>query len=230
MRLLSWCSLLIALLTGCAFAADIVTMPTANQLKKGEVDVAVYYLDLDLPPVAPQNVNYQTLYVGLTDQIELDVHRADVDKDKTSVVLVGSLKLLSETQTMPDLVIGVRNFTGEETTNNPAIAEQSGDPSYFLSAAKTFFLRPEAPGPPLARVHLSVGTGDWTLLGEERHNGLFGGVQFLFLPWLGAVIENDGADTITGITIMPKNTGLTIKGGTFGDHTWVGVAYQRTWF
>jgi hypothetical protein len=230
MHRLLWFSLLVALLTVSAFAADIVTMPTANQLKKGEVDVAVYYLDLDLPPVAPQNVNYQTLYVGITDRIELDVHRADVDKDKTSVVLVGSYKLLSETNTLPDLVIGVRNFTGEETTNNPVLAERSGDPSFFLSAAKTFFLRPQAPGPPLVRAHLSLGTGDWTLLGEERHKGLFGGVQFLVLPWLGGVVQYDGADTITAVTIMPLNTGLTIKGGTYGDHTWIGLSYQRKLF
>jgi hypothetical protein len=213
-----------------SFADDIVTMPTANQLKKGEVDAAAYYINCDYPASQPQFVQYQTLYVGLTDNIELDIHRANVDKDKASVVLVGSYKLLSETQTVPDLVIGVRNFNRATTTTNPAVKDKSEDASIFLSAAKTFFFNPTQPGPPLVRAHLSVGSSDWTLFGEERHKGLFGGLQFLFTPCLGAVIQNDGADTITGITIMPKGTGLTIKGGTFGDHTWIGLSWRKDLF
>lgn len=222
----------VAVLCVCAssFADDIVSMPTANQLKAGEVDAAVYYISLDFPDPQPQFVQYQTLYVGLTDNIELDLHRANVDKDKSSVVLVASYKLLSETATTPDLVFGLRNFNRATTTNNPASKDKSEDMSAFLSAAKTFFFRPSMPGPPLVRAHLSLGTKDWTMFGEERHKGLFGGLQFLFTPCLGAVIQNDGADTITGITIMPKGTGLTIKGGTFGDHTWVGLSWRKDLF
>lgn len=219
------------LLASCACADDIVTMPTANQLKAGEVDVAVYYLGLDFPEGAPQHVNYQTLYVGLTDMVELDVHRADVDKGKTSTVLVGSFKLLSETATVPDLVVGIRNIGGTATTDdNPLTGiderAKSKKRSYFLSGAKTFFLNPAAPGPPLVRVHLSIGSEDWTLLNEKRHDGLFGGLQFLFRPEVGAVVQHDGQDLITGITFMPRNTGLTIKGGTYGDHWWAGIAYR----
>ncbi len=229
MRYLSVVVVLLCLCGG-AFADDIVTMPTANQLKAGEVDVAAYYLSLDFPEPMPQNVQYQTLYVGLTDRFELDLHRADVDNDETSVVLVGSVKLLSEGLTTPDLVFGVRNFNGAATTLNPAVREKSKDASFFLSGAKTFFFNPMAPGPPLVRAHLSLGTADWTLFGEERHKGLFGGLQFLFTPWLGAVVQNDGQDLITGITVMPEGTGLTIKGGTFGDHTWVGVEWRTDLF
>ncbi|MDH7601622.1 MAG: hypothetical protein QHI38_05670 [Armatimonadota bacterium] len=215
---------------GSALADDIVTMPTANQLKAGEVDAAVYYISLDYPDPQPQFIQYQTLYVGLTDKLELDAHRANVDKDKSSIVLVASYKLLSETASAPDLVFGLRNFNRATTTWNPAAKDKSEDMSAFLSAAKTFFFKPSIPGPPLVRVHLSLGTKDWTLFGEERHKGLFGGLQFLLTPWLGAVVQNDGTDTITGITIMPKGTGLTIKGGTFGDHTWVGISWRKDLF
>lgn len=211
----------------CALADDIVTMPTANQLKAGEVDVAGYYLKLDMPTGAPQHVNYGTIYVGVTDKLEVDGHVAEVDNDKRSAVLVASYKVLGETQALPDLVVGCRNLTGARTTNNPMIAGKSEDRSYFVSAAKTFFMNPAQPGPPLVRVHLSLGTEDWTLLGEKRHDGLFGGLQFLFRPDLGAVIQNDGTDVITGLAYMPKNTGLTIKGGTFGDHWWAGLAYRK---
>lgn len=221
--------IVIALLmvAGCAIADDIVTMPTANQLKAGQVDVAAYYLKLDLPGGAPQHVNYETIYVGVTNEIELDAHIAAVDKDRTSTVLVGSYKLLGETKTRPDLVVGCRNLTGVATTNSP-LKNKSEDRSYFMSAAKTFFANPSKPGPPLVRAHLSLGTGDWTLLGEERHEGVFGGLQFLFTPEIGAVVENDGRDVITGLTFMPKNTGLTIKGGTYGDHWWAGLAMRKS--
>ena len=216
----------LVLVSVCACADDIVTMPTANQLKGGEIDAAIYYIGLDFPAPMPQYVQYQTLYLGLTDEIELDVHRASVDADKDSVVLVGSYKLLSEDQKNPDLVIGCRNLGGTATTNNPAVKGKSEDRSFFLSAAKTFFMNPAAPGPPLVRAHLSLGTEDWTLFGIGRHKGLFGGLQFLIQPELGAVVQDDGRDLITGITFMPRNTNLTLKGGTYGDHWWLGLAYR----
>jgi len=229
MRYLSVAIVLVCL-CACAFADDIVTMPTANQLKAGEVDAAVYYIKLDNPKPMPQFIQYQTLYVGLTERFELDVHHATVDNNETSTVLVGSVKLLSESPTTPDLVFGVRNLGGTPTIIGPPgsnLRDKSEDRSVFLSAAKTFFFNPAAPGPPLVRAHLSLGTADWTLFGEERHKGLFGGLQFLFAPWLGAVVEQDGQDVITGITIMPKNSGLTIKGGTYGDHSWIGLAWRK---
>ncbi len=224
--------ILVLFVASCAFADDIVTMPTANQLKAGELDTAAYYLSLDNPAGAPQFVQIQTLYYGLTDKLELDIHRSAVDKNETGTIVVGSYKLLSESPTTPDLVVGCRNIGGTPTSlDNPFTAvnerTKSEDRSYFLSAAKTFFFNPAQPGAPLVRAHLSVGTEDWTVLGQKRHEGIFGGLQFLLRPELGLVVENDGQDLITGITIMPKNSGLTIKGGTYGDHTWVGIAYRR---
>ncbi len=225
--------IVLLLAASCAFADDIVTMPTANQLKAGEVDAAAYYLTLDFPAGAPQFVQYQTLYVGLTDKLELDVHRSAVDKNETGTILVASYKLMSETPVNPDLVVGCRNIGGTPTSlDNPGTSvnerSKSKDQSYFVSAAKTYFLNPAQPGAPLVRVHLSLGTEDWTILGAKRHQGVFGGLQFLFRPELGMVVQNDGRDLITGITIMPKNTGLTLKGGTYGPHTWVGLAYRTT--
>lgn len=207
------------LLAGTAFAADIVTMPTANQLKQGEVDVAAYYLGLDMPAGAPQHVWYQTLYLGVTDRFELDVHRADVDVAGTSTVLVGSYLVNRETATLPDVVVGVRNF----------LEEDGIDPSYFVSTAKTFFLR-DAGAPPLVRAHLSYGTEDLTLLGAERHDGFFGGLQALVTPNWGAIALYDGEDVITGISYMPTGTDLTIKGGTYGDHWWAGIAWDKDLF
>lgn len=224
-------ALCLVLLAGCAWADDIVTMPTANQLKAGELDVAGYYLGLDSKSPAPEYVQYQTLYIGITNRLELDAHRAAIDNNETATVLVGSVKLLSESQMLPDLVVGCRNLLGAPTVINPPgspvdFRSKSKDRSYFLSGAKTFFLNPSKPGPPLVRAHLSVGTADWTLLNEKRHEGVFGGLQFLIRPDLGAVVQHDGQDLITGITFMPVGSGLTFKGGTFGDHWWAGIAYR----
>jgi hypothetical protein len=178
---------------------------------------------------APEFVNYETLYVGITDWLELDIHRADVNRDRNSTILVASGKVLSETATLPDVVVGVRNLTGTQATDNPALAADSDDPSFFISTAKTFFAG--KPGPPLARLHLSYGTSDWTLLNENRHNGFFGGAQFLLTPEIGAVAIYDAQDLITGLTYMPKGApGLTLKAGTYGSHKWIGVAYNKSLF
>ena len=218
--------LVLLLVAGCVSADDIVTMPTANQLKAGEVDVAAYHISLDFPLGAPQWIEYQTLYVGVTDWLEIDAHRAMVDGDETSTVLVGTVKLLSETPTLPDVVVGCRNIGGTPTTNSP-LREKSKDQSYFISTAKTFFVNPAAPGPPLFRVHLSVGTPDWTLFNDRRHDGIFGGLQLLLQPEVGLVAQHDGEDIITALTYMPKNSGLTLKVGSFGPHYWAGLAFRK---
>ena len=224
-------ALLFAMLVsvGCsAYAGDIVTVPTANQLKKGQVDVAYYYIGLDKPSPQPQHVLAQTLYVGLTDQIELDVHRYEVDNDKTSAIVNVSFLLLKETATLPDVVIGGRNILGQETSN---VVPDTDKQSFFISAAKILNMPASGPPkPPFVRLHLSLGTQDNTLLGEERHEGLFGGVQALLTKTVGAIALWDGQDLITGLTFTPEKSNFTIKGGGYGEHWWVGLSYAKSMF
>jgi hypothetical protein len=220
--------LLVIALGSAAFSADIVTMPTANQLKKGNIDLAYYHLWLDNPEPMPQAVNAETLYLGLTNHWELDFHAYQVDNDKDSVIGNVSYLLMHETPKQPDVVVGVRNLFGESTTNNPALEDLSADQSFFLCTAKTFMkMTPKGPKFPIVRLHACVGTKDWTLLGEERHEGLFGGVQALLAPEIGAIVLYDGQDVITGLTYTPKSKGLTFKGGTFGDAWWFGISYLK---
>ncbi len=75
-----------ALGAGVAMAGDIVTVPTANQVMAGEIDVADYYIFVDndalveaIQPLDIDFVRVQTFYMGLTDELEIDVHRYDVD-------------------------------------------------------------------------------------------------------------------------------------------------------
>jgi hypothetical protein len=224
-RLVFLLTCLLALCVSAAFAGDIVTVPTANQLKAGEVDLADYYLFIDsgalvepLPALDIDFVRAQTLYVGITDQLELDVHRYDVDVIGDYTIFNATWKLQDETARKPIVVLGGRDLSRE-----------SDHASYFVSAAKT--LNPPVGGPPtgpIYRLHLSLGTEDNTLLGEGRHEGLFGGLQVLVkpqFPQIGAVALWDGNDLITAITCVPKPNWPTIKGGTFGDHSWVGVSY-----
>jgi hypothetical protein len=210
-------AVLVAAAAGAGYAGDIVTVPTANQLRAGEVDVAAYYLGLkDLPF---EFVRVQTLYVGLTDKIELDAHRYDIDVVGDETVWNATVVLRQEDEKGPIVVLGGRDLS-------QAYGQHA---SYHLSAAKT--LNPPVGGPPtepIVRLHLSVGTEDNTLLGEPRHEGLFGGVQAIVRPvspMIGLVGLYDGQDIITGVTVVPEPGWPTIKAGTFGDHWWVGVNY-----
>lgn len=221
-----WVSVLLVMfvlgLAGSVFAADIVSMPTANLVKAGEVDLASYYFFLDFDEPMPQFVRVQTLYAGLTDRFELDVHRYDLDNVPQEILVIANYKILAETATQPDLVVGAKDIANR--MGSPAIPQKT---SYYLVAAKT--LNPPAPGCapkfPIARLHLGVGTEDPTLLGETRHEGLFGGVQALVAPQIGVIALYDGRDFISGVTYTPTPKWPTFKAGTFGDHTWVGASY-----
>jgi hypothetical protein len=216
-----------------AMAADIVTVPTANQLKAGEVDVAHYWIGTDLPPIqtpggplrAPTQLNFNTLYVGLTDRIEIDAHEVKpVGGDiaiASSTIWNATVLLLKEDKRNPNVVIGGRNLEG---TSGPAGVKAS----WFISAAKTVLAPVGAPpsfSNPVLRLHLSVGTEDWTLFGEKRHDGIFGGVQAMVSPQFGLVVLHDSQDLITGITYTRNPKWPTIKGGTYGDHRWAGINY-----
>jgi len=219
------CLLLIAVLAGTAMAGDIVTVPTANQVKAGEIDVAAYYIFVDndalvdmIQPLDIDFVRCQTFYMGLTDKLEVDVHRYDVDVLGVTSIYNATYVVLEENEKQPIVVIGGRDLTREYDSA-----------SYHISAAKT--LNPPVGGPPtepIVRLHLSVGTEDNTLFAEGRHEGLFGGVQILFRPSnpaIGLVALHDGTDVITGITVVPKPGWPTLKGGTFGGHWWAGISY-----
>jgi len=219
---------LLALLATTAFAADIVTLPTANQLKAGEVDVAYYILSLD--GTAPlEEVKIQTLYLGITDWLEVDAHRYDYDLAglDTDTIINATILLRREDANGPDVVIGARDIAGN--MGPPGLACTS----YHISIART--LNPPVGGPPkgpIFRVHASVGTKDYTLLGEKRHEGAFGGLQILArpsYPQIGLIALYDGQDAITGLTFTPKGW-PTIKGGTFGRHSWVGINYTFNLF
>ena len=217
-------ALALSLAAGSAFAADIVTVPTANQLKVGQIDAATYYIGLDVPPGKPDNVRVQTFYLGLTDQLEVDLHHYNIDILGDATIINASVALMRETLVAPDLVFGGRNIGGTDVGGAP----DSDKRSWFLVAAKTLNLPAEGPPKlPIIRLHAGLGTKDYTLLNEDRHKGLFGGVQMLLAPQIGLVALHDGRDVITGLTFTPKDTGFTLKGGTFGDHWWVGLSWTK---
>ncbi|MFB3879772.1 MAG: hypothetical protein ACE149_00840 [Armatimonadota bacterium] len=210
---------------GAAMAGDIVTVPTANQVKAGEVDLAAYYIGIDndsMPDaVQPLDIGFvraQTVYIGVTNELEIDAHRYDVDVLGVKTIFNATWMIQDETLKRPIVVVGGRDLSREYA-----------HASYFVSAAKT--LNPPVGGPPklpIVRLHLSLGTEDNTLLGEERHEGLFGGLQLVLRPaqpFVGAIALYDGTDVITGLTVVPEPGWPTIKGGTFGGHWWIGVSY-----
>ncbi len=209
-----------------AMAEDIGTVPSANQLKKGEVSLSGYWVDLHSPHGAAQNMSYETLAVGITDRLELGVHHMKIDKDDAATLLVANYKLVSQTATNPDVIVGVRNFTAQPTTIRTSVRDKSSDPSFYVSIAKTYALQKDAPAGPSVRIHMSMGTSDWTILYHKRHEGVFGGFQFRVAPWLAAVALHDGSVWISGLTLIPTK-GVALKIGRFDKHDWYSVSLKH---
>ena len=104
------CLLLVALAGGTVWAADIVTVPTANQVKAGEIDVADYYIFVDndalIEPIQPLDIDFvrvQTFYMGLTDEVEIDVHRYDVDVLGADTIFNATVLVLKEDMKKPNV-------------------------------------------------------------------------------------------------------------------------------
>ena len=129
--------LLCCCIAGAARAADIVTVPTANMVGAGNIDVAAYYIWVDesglIAPIRHLGINdvrVQTLYAGLTDRWELDLERFDVDlpDDVNGVETIANLNYLAlpETAKNPAVVVGGWD-----------LSDQYGHASWYLCTAKT---------------------------------------------------------------------------------------------
>ena len=216
-------------------AYDVITVPTANQLKQGEIELAYYYAFLRKNDPEPEFMQIQTLYVGLTDRLELDAHRYAIDNDETSIILIGNVKLLSEGKHGADVVFGCKNMAGTPTVDNPPFSpvnfrQLSTEQSYYLCAAKTFRLREnQGPArPPFLRVQLGLGSPDWTIGLAKRHQGIFGGLQYVITPNVLACVFDDSRNIVTAIGYVPPKTDLMIRAGTFGADWFLGLAYLWT--
>lgn len=218
-----------ALWAACALAGDIVTMPTANQVGAGDVDLAQYYIGYDYPPGLPDFVFFTTMYVGVTDRIEIDAIHARPDDVPPDTIINATLLALSERQgDYADVVVGVRDIT--DVLQRLFGPSAGFEPGAFVAAAKTLNPPPGPPTPadcPIWRLHLGVGEelGLGTDVTNPNDSGVFGGVQALVTPMVGAIALWDGTDHILGLTCTPDPKGPTYKAGVFGDHWWVGVSY-----
>jgi hypothetical protein len=233
MRTFILIALLVVLSAGALMANDIVTMPTANLLKAGEIEVGGYYLKMDTPPGVTGCVKIETLYVGVTNQLEINAYNVNPDGDKQSTLFRINYKVLSEKACQPDVVIGVDNPFKESTTyakppyaplNYASLSEK---PSFYLCTAKTFPMTSKGFAGPLVRVHLSAGTETYDILDSQRHSGIFGGLQFRITPQWGFVAEYDRRDLNTSLAYHVPGTQLALKVGTQGNIDWFGFAYTH---
>jgi len=224
-------ALALALCAGPVIAGDVVTMPSANQMGPGEVDLAQYYIHFNYPfPGLPDHAFFTTMYVGVTDRAEVDVWYIKPDTAPDQVVLNATGLVLSQRKGDDvDLVVGVRDV-GD---NLERLFGPNFDRGVFAAAAKT--LNPPAGPPskhntPIWRLHLGVGTnlGLATNLDRIARDGFFGGVQAIVTPTIGAIALWDGTDDIIGLTYTATPKSPTLKGGVFGDHWWIGVNYTFT--
>ncbi|MGQ9697543.1 MAG: hypothetical protein ACUVRO_06070 [Armatimonadota bacterium] len=213
-------SLLAVALLGvsAAFAADIVTLPTANQLKGNQLEVAYYRLDLDFkapPSAAPGKANLVTAYWGITDRLELDAWWYDPDLGGSDLALNASFLVVPESEAMPSIVVGAQDIT---------TALPTGKVSWFAATAKNLVADESRRFFPVVRLHAGVGS--------KQNRGVFGGIQAVIAGNLGLVVLRStnkdllgGRRWITGLTYTFPKTPLVIKAGTLGRHNWVGVAY-----
>jgi len=216
-------ALALAVCAGAALAGDIVSMPSANQVGPGEVDLAQYYIHFNYPYAGlPSHAYFSTMYVGVTDRVELDVWYIDANRAPNETILNATGLVLSERKgDQLDLVVGVRDMG-----DNLNLVGRGA----FVAAAKT--LNPPAGPPtksdtPIWRLHFGLGTnlGLATNLDRIAKDGAFGGIQALVTPAIGVIALWDGTDDIIGVTYTPDPKGPTFKGGVFGDHLWVGLNY-----
>jgi len=216
------CCLALALclaVASAALAGDIVTLPTANQLKADQIELAYYRLDLNFrSPGAPSSAGLATAYWGITNRLELDAWWVHWNHGAGSDVAINpSFLVLPETVATPAVVVGAQDITG---------ALPTGKVSYYVAAAKNVFHDPKRRFFPLIRLHGGVGT--------KMNNGFFGGVQAVVTGRLGLIILNsrnpllDGNHWITGLSYTFPRIPLVVKGGTLGRHAWIGAAYTLT--
>jgi hypothetical protein len=189
------------------------------------MDLAYYYFSFDAPPGQAPSAQVQTICLGLTDQLEIDLQRYDIQGADPDTIVNATVSLARETQDAPDLVVGGRNIGASTVGGVPG----SDRKSWFAAMAKTLETQygSRFGASVVIRLHAGYGTRDHTFLDEDRHEGLFGGVQALLTPKVGAVALHDGQDLITGLSFSPQGTSLTLKGGTYGEHWWAGLSWAK---
>lgn len=176
-----------------AMAGDVVDMPTGNMVPPGSWEFNYIFWDLDTPPgPAPDHINIFEGFFGVTDWLELDAIVADVENDDTYVKFNAYGRVIPETPKHPGLIFGVTNFTGNDWPGND-------NPSPFILSSFNLHVPAGPPdwSDPLVRAHLAYG---W----EFHEEKLFGGLQFLFQPWLGGAIFSYQGDPSYVIVVRPK--------------------------
>jgi hypothetical protein len=179
-----------------AFAGDIVAMPTGNMMPKGMFEFNYIYWDLEAPDAyippypypeqmggaPPDYAHIFEFFYGVTDRLEADVLVVDVDNDDTYVEGNLYYSLIKEQPGKPSLIVGATNITGSKWLGDNRI-------SPFVLTAFNIACPEGKPSfnDPLVRAHVAWGA-------NFHEDKLFGGLQFLFTPSLGAAAFNYQGD------------------------------------
>lgn len=202
-------------------ASSIITMPTADVAPQGLVNVAAYavnFNDLPDPPLAPSGMNVFIAYGAIAKNLEVEANIYD-QKDGFDTLTFFNLtyKVVEQTATMPQISVGVKNVLGEDLGNGDVAPND--DATYFVTAVKVITgPAPGEPFKPVVRLHLG--------LGNNLHNGIFGGIQAMVTPQIGLALLNDAESTLISAAYKPSANSPTFKAGTLGDHTWFGIDYD----
>jgi len=224
-----------ALLTGlwaeAAFSRYILSCPTANQQKAGQIRLCFSAVDPhNSSPQAPSHVNCYRAYMGITDQVEIDAYvRAPNHARPSRTYWHATLLVLEEARANPAVVLGVSDIGRDWVYSAGARAGHRAERAFFMAAAKT--VNPPAGGQkpefPIVRLHLGAGT--------ERHSGVFGGVQMKLNPKVGAVVlllqddalfAPDDHDSIYALMYTPGPQWPTFRIAKCGQKDVIGLSYD----
>ncbi|MBP6964910.1 MAG: hypothetical protein KBC96_10945 [Armatimonadetes bacterium] len=197
--------------------SSIITMPTADVAPVGLINLAAYSVNFDGMVGPSTGMGVYIAYAGIAKNLELEANVYDLNKGgDTWDFYVLTYQVVQETDKMPKISVGAKNFLGETIANGSTMND---DPTFFVAAVKTVMA--PAPGEPFSPViRLHAGYGD------NLHNGLFGGVQAMLTPQIGVAALNDAKQSLYAVTYKPYPEWPTFKAGTLGKHTWVGVDYD----
>jgi len=212
---------LVLIVQQMVLGSSIITMPTADVAPPGLINLAAYVVDFnDLPdpPLAPSGMNVYIAYAAIAENLELEANVYD-QKDGFDTLTFFNLtyKVVEATATRPQISVGVKNVLGE-TLGNGDVAPND-NPTYFVTAFKVLSApAPGEPFKPIVRIHAG--------LGNNLHEGLFGGIQAMVTPQIGLALLNDAEQTLISAAFKPSANSPTFKAGTLGDHRWFGIDYD----
>jgi len=200
---------------GMAWAADILLMPSAEQVGTGEQKISLSLVNPREAGVG--DLTLYEVYYGLSDSVEISWIKGNQTGAEDSKAFNISYLVVPETQDNWATAVGVVNVGGDRYFGGD-------DRSYYLAFYRTQEQGRSARGGqknvPGYRYHLGYGT--------KSHDGFFGGLQIMTSSrmWIGGFSYTGRPTYLVDYTLREKvGSKVSLRGGYLGGDPWFGVSY-----